>query len=304
MLVCAALVAIPGTAFAGGTVELSDAQTKYNEEGVRYVAEGEYQLAIHKFKASLTLGEANVTLLNLGRTLARMGRCTEAREVYDKVADAPAVSSPTPEEIASVLEKYRSELPETCPSVLSVACPEGATGVSIDGGDAVSCEAAATVEVEPGSHSVEAVGISASTDVEVAPEEWVEVELQPTVADETESGEEEGFVSTAVQPSGPSPLQTAGLVMAGVGGAALVTAAVLDGTWVSTQVDAFEGSGTQDDLDAATNAQNVNKIIIFSGAGLAVTGGVLWLLGRQPAETSLSLSWSGDAPTVSVRGTW
>jgi hypothetical protein len=307
-LLVSVLAFAPATAFAQpAEVELSDAQVAYNERGVEYVAEGEYELAAQKFRASLAIGEANVTMLNLGRTLARMGRCKEARQTYDRVSDAPAVASPTPEEIAGVLDKYRSELPDPCPSVLAVTCPDGATGVVVDGGTPVTCEAAATLEVEPGKHTVEAVGVQASAEVEVPAEEWLEVELERTVV-VTENSEPDTTVSTGVtvEKRGMSGLQTAGLVLAGVGGAAVVTGAILDGAWVQPAVAEYDDADAGSDLDAlyddATTRQTVNKVVILGGAGLAVTGGVLWLLGRQPADSTVAVGFSGDAASVSVQG--
>lgn len=105
----------PTVAGAQETVDLSATQEAYNDQGVALVADGEFQQAIQRFRASLAIGEANITWLNLGRTYQRVGDCAEAKEAYAHVESAPAVAAPTPDEIATVLKKYRSELPEECP---------------------------------------------------------------------------------------------------------------------------------------------------------------------------------------------
>ncbi len=285
----ACLLLLPSFALAQQPVQLSDYQINANDSGVKALIAQDFPSALANFQASLRLGEANITWLNLGRTYQKMGRCMEAKDAYAKAQDAPVISSPSPAEIASILKAYSDELPEVCPSTVTIKCEEGVKNPVLNGA-AVTCDTPLDWALGPLEITAENAQELVAADLSegesrilslvfLAPETKpsVVIKKQPTPAPSNEM----------------SGLKTTALAIGGLGVVALGTAVVLDATWVKTAVDDANSGKTQPLINEAESRQNMNKILIFSGAALALGGGVLYLLAPDETETALWI-----APTL------
>jgi hypothetical protein len=282
-MTAAFLMLLPSIAFAQASVDLSDYQVKANDNGVRALIAGDFPSALANFQSSLRLGEANITWLNLGRTYQKMGQCLDAKDAYSNAKTAPVVSSPTAEEIATIVKTYSDELPAECPSSVKIECAEGVENPVLNG---VSVLCGATVVSDAGPIHITAEHAQELSAQDLTPGESRVLNLaylEPAAA----------HPDIVKEPAPPSPadglsgLQTTGLILAGVGVATLGAAIILDATWVKTAVDDSNTAGTQDSFDEAEGRQFANKVLIFSGVALAVGGGVLYLL--SPDETQISL---------------
>lgn len=98
------------TQFANPTAE----QRRLNDEAARAIGLEDYTKAISFLEEALYIGELNVTYLNLGRAYQYMGKCEKAREALEAVAGAPAVRKPSPKFIAAKAREFLEELDETC----------------------------------------------------------------------------------------------------------------------------------------------------------------------------------------------
>jgi hypothetical protein len=92
--------------------QISERQTKLNDEAVSAIIRGEPERAVALLNESLAYGEANITYLNLGRAYQKLDKCAEAREAYAKVATAPAVEEPPANVVLQKTDEYLAELDE------------------------------------------------------------------------------------------------------------------------------------------------------------------------------------------------
>ena len=271
----------PSLVFAQDVVELSEYQLNANNEGVRALVEKDYSKAVGSFESSLRLGEANITWLNLGRTYQKMGRCLDARNAYEKAKTAPPVSSPTIDEVEKVRTAYASELPKVCPAVVTVKCTSGLT---ING---TPSECNQPHEVPPGAHTFAAAGNEKTVELTEGEFKTIAIEAQVAVTPPT---------TTPLQDDGFSTAEAVGLGVAGLGGVTMLTALILDYTYVRTKVDAAEASdATSETRTEATDAQGLNKVVLFTGVGLAVVGGLIYVFG--PEDSPQATVWL--APSLS-----
>lgn len=296
-MTAAFFVLLPSIAFAQASVELSDYQVKANDNGVRALIAGDFPSAVANFQSSLRLGEANITWLNLGRTYQKMGQCQDAKDAYSSAKTAPVVSSPTAQEIASILNTYSNELPAQCPSSVMVECEKGVENPVLNG---VSVLCGATVESAAGPIHVTADHAQKLSAEDLKPGESRVLKLaylQPEAPPQTDI-----IQQPAPAPAGLSGLQTTALILGGVGVATLGAAIILDATWVKTAVDDSNSARTQDAFDEAESRQGINKVLIFSGAALALGGGVLYLL--APDESQISLWITPTTEGAALGGTF
>ncbi len=91
---------------------ITERQTKLNEEAVSHIVKGKPELAVALLEESLAYGEANITYLNLGRAYQKLGNCQKARQVYAKVETAPVVEDPPAEVVNLKTAEYLAELDE------------------------------------------------------------------------------------------------------------------------------------------------------------------------------------------------
>lgn len=261
-------------------VELSPYQLDANDAGVKALIAEDYTGALANFQSSLRLGEANITWLNLGRTYQKMGRCKDAKDAYGKAEMASPVASPTAAEVALVLKNYRGELPDLCPTTVTVMCPSGVAQPSVNG---QTTDCAVATEVAPGTVVVTAEGTQPQ-EIELSEGEAAEITLHLVRVEAPEPLD--------APTSQVTTLQLVGLTTAGVGAAALVGALVYDQTVVASAKEDAERPGG--DVSAFEDAANFNKILIFGGAGLVVGGAVMYLVGG-PADNATAV-WV--TPTV------
>ncbi len=306
-LVCLAVLAATfapraTSAEDGGTMTPTDTQRAYNDRGVKHMFDGEFKQAATSFKSSLSLGESNIAWLNYGRALYQLGRCEEARAAYDEVADAPAVAAPSPQEIASVLQRFRTEWPTKCNATLQLECPDEEVTVRLDSGEPTACTES-PLAVTPGEHSVWVAEWDTSFDVTVTEEATLRLERPPEIL------EEEDSAGMAVSPA-PTPartdgsaLRTAGWTLAGAGAAALATSLILEFAWVSPRFEEYRAADTpaqwSERRESTRSAQNVNRGIVGLGAAVTAAGLVLVVLAPD-GRTALH----AGPGTIGIAGVW
>lgn len=283
-------------AWAQETTTLTDLQQAYNEEGVKFAAEGEYAQAVAKFQNSLTLGEANVTWLNIGRTYQRMGECMKAKDAYAKVPTAPAVESPGKADILKFLSSYQKELPKVCPATVIAECDAGQA--RLDGGEWTACPATFT-DLKPGTYTIDAQfgERTLSQQVEVKEGQTETVTLQAPVVDvavENVTETAEPRTQTNVLP----------IVIAGAGGAVLLTALVLDFAWLGELVEDAQGDDrTEKQVETARDAQSVNRALFATGGALFVIG-TIWYLIDPTTESAPQAQIVDGGATVGWSWIW
>ena len=303
------------TSASAQTVELTQTQRSYNDQGVAALASDDYSTAISSFEASLTMGAANIIFLNLGRAFQRSGQCLRAKQTYAKVADAPVVAAPTKAEVDAVLAKFQAELPQVCPSSVTVTCPQSSM-VTIDAGQPKQCDDQLEIEVQPGTHDIAARDLDGrvfNTSRDIGEGESVEVVVQfpepesdpvppEPVAEQPPPTPlpSEPAVAAEAAPDTPrrsSPIRVVGATIAGVGTAALVTGLILDATFVRSAVNACnDGPCTPDQHDEAKSRRALNAPILIGGTGLLAVGAVLYLVGGSSKDRGgVSLMFS-DGP--------
>lgn len=289
---------VPCAAF-GQSVTPTETQSRYNNEGVLEMQNDDYESAVARFQSSLALGELNITYLNLGRSYFRLERCLEAREAYDRVEDAPAVESPTTAEISAALEKFRADLDEACTATVVFQCDEPSR-VAIDDSRARRCEGELEWPVTPGTHTAVRADAPAEKQVEVGEGESVSVQLVPSrVAsgeDATEAGPEMGTdgVKKAAPPADDkmATKDIFGWFAIGSGAVLLLTYTLIDFTLISDSIDNVNERRNgppeeyQQALDTLESQKGLNRIVLISGATLAVVGTALFLWPEpEDAET-------------------
>ncbi len=298
-----------------GFVEATQAQSELNEEGVVAVNSGDYDKAISLFKASLKLGELNITFLNLGRTLAKSGRCQEAVEAYDSALSAPAVQTPSPEVIAQTIERFRQELTQQCPALITVVCePQGAL-LEVDGQEVGPCPQEA-VALRPGRHVLAAVQgeYRAEEVIEVEGMDRLEVSLTIEgipVEPEVPEGPEVGASS------GLSGWEIGGWSAVALGGAGLASALLVEQLVIAPDVDRLRDLQDEpnaqerfDTLKADTQTnQSLNLGLFVASSVLVASGVVMVLVGAQDdsqAPASAISPWllPGGDVGVGWQGRW
>jgi tetratricopeptide (TPR) repeat protein len=284
--------------------KLSRKQKQLNESGVKAIIDGDYEKAIELFNQSLELGELNVTYLNLGRAYAKLGRCNDALEKYDRMAVAPRVSSPTPEELYEILTRYRSELFDECPGKVILRCTPTTLLVSIDGAEPMPCPSAA-IELLPGEHTFVA------TLDEQRSETKAETKGMSTSYVDVELDFPQQFSSSEPPPlvhpdQGSSVMGLVGWTGVGLGAGILLAATLYDALAIAPAVDDFNAAVERSDMAAAVAlqssidaAQTANLVFFVSGSVLLAAGATLAiidLLQDQPSDNSLGF-WTGPEST-------
>jgi tetratricopeptide (TPR) repeat protein len=75
----------------------------------------EFETAAALLRSALELGALNILELSLGRALFRAGRCAEAEAAYARALEAPAVATPSRDDVRARVASYRADL-ATCPA--------------------------------------------------------------------------------------------------------------------------------------------------------------------------------------------
>lgn len=260
----------------------SEAQVQLYVKAIEAIDADNFEEAIDLLKSSLALGELNIIYLNLGRAYFKNGQCDEAEAAFAKVLTSPKIAEPSPDTIAATLEEFRGDLSQ-CPGTVEVACSPGSLTVSIDGAAPVPC-AEAPFLLPPGEHVL--TGVAGEKRAEAR----VQVESRKTHR-VTLNADPDPIAPPPPPPEpGMSTMSVTGLVIAGVGVAAMTTGIIVDQTALSSAIDdysaAVENASENEDAlrnDAETLQSRV--LLLYVGGGVAVAAGAtLFALGVQTAD--------------------
>ncbi|OIP31441.1 MAG: hypothetical protein AUK47_22460 [Deltaproteobacteria bacterium CG2_30_63_29] len=303
-----ALVALMGvTLFCSPLrADISKKQKKLNEKAVEQMMNGNYDDAVSLLEQSLAIGELNITYLNLGRAYAKAGRCQEALVAYDRMAVAPRVKSPSPDELYKVLVTYRDDLKLDCPGKVVIRCRPTEILVGVDGGNLETCPDQ-VFDLEPGEHifygEVEGVGSVERTETVIGMTTiYVDLVLDRPIQQVVAPQEVQ-------KPQESSALPTLGWGALGLGGGLLIAGLVTDLAVISPLVEEFDSAKKSFDSvrasalkDSIDTQQSINTAVFITGATfLAVGTGLLVydLMGDSEGDAKVSLAPNGAR--VSVR---
>ncbi len=238
-LVSSGLLLAP--ALAQEPSEPTQAQRELNDQGIEAIVAEEYMRAVRLFEASLDLGELNITFVNMARAYQRAGMCEEADQYYGRALEAPPVISPTPEQIAEVIETYRQEMRETCPGFLEPICDPAELSLFINDEGPEDC-AQGRFKLPPGEYTVrgEYEGESTEAEVEIEALRTTQLQIGLEITD-VGAPEGEGIAPLDPPPAAASPMEPwmwfAASGVAIVGGLAIDT---LPATARNQELDAMD----------------------------------------------------------------
>jgi hypothetical protein len=257
---------------------------------------GDFEKALELYRSAYERYPSEKILLNIAMILRQLHRDVEAVEAYHRYLIHPKADPTKREAVLQTLSEI-----ETRVGRIDIQVDEDGVHIFVDDRDAgEASQGHLVVHVSPGPHTLvaEKPGVGrAASDTDVGPGERAEIRLQL------------GRVAPATPPSPPSPaptpmlaearrdaadpgrtLKTAGLVVGGVGAAA-IAGGVYFGVRTKSLSDGLSGKYSTADL-ADAQAANRNMLISYSVAGAALaTGAVLYYLGVREQS---------DAPTVAV----
>ena len=150
----------------GALVVVPAAQDALLLEAADAARAGNLNLAEDKYRAALQIGELNIAYLGLARVVQRQGECRTAAQLWDQVATAPAAQPPYPgpDDLWSVIERYRKDDASLCHGTLVVRCPHGKPAVRVAGKVAACGD---RLDLPAGSYTVTAAGGAEGSSVTV-----------------------------------------------------------------------------------------------------------------------------------------
>ena len=310
--------ALPRTAIAGARIAVlggllamahpasaapSEAQVRF-EEGRALVKGGHPAEAIPKFIASIATEPTVAALLNLADCYERIGKLASAHARFRQAQELAKDKDPMRSEEA----RKRAEILEPRLSTITLLPPPQTEGVRVwvDGVEITAAEWGKPKPYDAGSHEVIAQDTHGTR-------RTATVVLGAEAARVTTPIELPTIAATVGPPppgaSGSSTARTAGLVVGGVGVAALITGTVTGILALGATSDLKDSCanypqcpadrrGELTDLDArARRFGTISTITIIAGAVLLATGAVMVLTapaaqtqGRAPAKSG---SWAG-----------
>lgn len=261
---------MPATAFAQ-----EDARAHFQRGQAAYET-GDYETAAQEWQRAYELDARPALQYNLAQAYERLGRLDDAVRAYHTYIDNTTPDDPRMETARARLASLEQRVSQT--SVHLTGGIEGAA-IFIDGQDRGRLPHPDPLRVEPGSHRivvradgyedfVSVVAVSPGRSAEVP------IELRPGVS---------GGASTGG--GGISPI---GIIVAGVGAAALIGGAITGGLALSSAGDAPSDTSPQAD-DARTLAL-VTDVLLPVGAAAAITGVILMFVLQDGAGGSASES--------------
>jgi len=244
----------------------------------------EYDKSIELLESALEYGRLNLIYMSLGRAYFRKGLCSQAATAYDQSLAAPQATDPPPQAVKARIEAYIDELETNCLGVLLARCTPPDALVRVDGGEPTSCSAG-SLEFAPGAHQIQVsyrdkqlqqeVVILGGREVRVAFDLGApEVEPEPIPPAE----------------AGMTPA-TWGWIGAGVGGAILVTAAVVELTVLGPAVEDFRADTSN--RPALDDAQGLQSVVLglYVAGGVVTAGGIVAALLLGNGEEAGALRW-------------
>lgn len=267
---------------------LNERQIGFFQKANAALSDDEVPRAIEFYKLALKEGENNVLLAALGRAHFRGGDCAEADAAYVRALEAPVVVQegvPSPEDVRVKIEEYRIGLRVDCSGQLALACEPGDIEVRIGDGARRPC-ADFPIKLEPGAYNVTAfqAGRSQDHEVRITGMETTTLNLK------FEASEVVAAAPTPEVEQGGAPWGAVGWVTAGVGGAVLLTAVLLDATALNTAIGDFKDAADarSPDEDALfDDAQRLQRVVLgayVAGVTLTAAGVVVALVAGGDAE--------------------
>ena len=260
---------------------------------------GQLGQAVVLIQSALALGEYNVLYLSLGRYLFKSGRCEEALDAYASALTAPAVQSPSPEQVRGFVEEYRSEVARECKGTVVLNCSPPDLMVEV-AGQPHRCGVG--FELRPGKYTVTGTkeGRVVSMPLRVAAMQTVSVDLVLGAPTEVSTGDPP---PGRVDPAQDDPtLRIVGWSLMG-GGAFVAGTGALFGYLTEERNDRVREITNSKPVDVA-EAESVAdeartfETIQFIGYGVgaaAVLGGLTLLLvdilseGEEPADQTVTV---------------
>ncbi len=289
----AALVASPSAARAGDAK--AEAQALLNE-GNQLAIDGEHPAALEKFREAYARYPSPKLLLNIGTTLRHMGRNAEAAASYEAYLRHPEADPKRTAEVRRLL----AEIDALVGRVRIEHQPPTST-VRLDGKPIAGTGGVAQGRADPGEHviTVEKPGMSTAVkSVTLAPRTDVHLTIQLTPPDQ----------KPIVVVYGPSARRTAGLVLGGIGAAALIAGGVT-GVLAKTTANAVaahcsRGGPSCDDegarLSSAAHAYaGASTATFIAGGAVFLAGGILFLTAPSLAPRSGAAPWRFTAGAAS-----
>lgn len=311
LCVCA-LVAAPGEARAQSSPTASltleaRAQALYQQGRERFFAE-DFEQARGLFQTSLDTVDSPNTRMYLGRALQRLGRNAEAYLMLDRAARDAATRAATEPRYTPTRDAARLEADALAPSIgwLIIEAPSAPEGINVrvNGHEVQRANVGVEMPLDPGEVTVEARAKGfrdAHHALTLSPgaHERVTVELEALPARRPLSSPSTPHADASAAPvmiSAPSSvgLRNAGIAAMVVGGAALITGGALrlvaqgryDTLLEQQQRDAVDTTLA----DEGDLAQTLSYAFLGAGAGVAVTGAVMFFVGARSHLVPLTVS--------------
>lgn len=263
------------TALAVPAMAQEDARAHFLRGEAAYET-GDYETAAQEWQRAYQLDPRPALQYNLAQAYERLGRLDDAVRAYRIYIENTTAEDPRMQTARARLASLEQRVSQT--SIVVTGGPEGAS-IFIDGQDRGRLPHPDPFRVEPGSHRivVRAQGFEDFVSVvAVSPGQsaQVPVEMRPGTS---------GTAST----TGGGGISPVGIIVASVGGAALIAGAITGGLALSTAGDAPSSTGAQ--ADDARMLALVTDILIPVGAVAAVAGVVLMFVLQDGGGGSASL---------------
>ncbi|HSQ67888.1 MAG TPA: hypothetical protein VLM85_31980 [Polyangiaceae bacterium] len=258
--------------------------------------------ALQRFSAADQIMHVPTTAFEVAQTQAMLGMLVEARDMLARILNTPArPGEPRPfREARAKAQKLDDDLAARMPAVvvrLHGAPDNAGATVTVDGVAMPSAVIGLSRAMNPGHHVIAASTAKmegrAEVDVGEAEKKEVTVELTPKAApgEEHDASVPLAKETPVVAPQGNGGARTFGLIMFGVGAAALAAGAVTGVLTLTTQADLSTqcpnhicGPASRDELSTANTLALVSTISFAAAGGFAVIGLVSYLVGKPKAE--------------------
>jgi hypothetical protein len=263
------------------------------DEGRRLMEQGKFAEACPKLESSQKLDPGAGTLMNLAACYEKNGQTASAWVTYTDAASAAAGRHPDWVEAAKA--KAAALEPKLSKLTIDVRAKTSGLVVKRDGVVLPEGTAGVPIPVDPGKHTIEATApdhAPFTTTVLVGADGAKQTVTVPEL--------EETKGTSAASGGGGSGVRTAGLAVAGVGGAGLVLGLVFGGLALGAKGSAGDNCSSDllhcnatgiDDLDKARTFATVSTIGIIAGGALLVGGLVLFFVApKKEAGPSVALS--------------
>lgn len=303
-LVILVLTLVSATAFAQDPADRATARDLFFE-GTRAAKQGDHAAAEVAFRKANALYPAPTAALGWARALVAQSRLVEAHEVYRAIIRSK-LDDDAGEAFVAAVDSARTEyrdnearLPRLRVTVAGPRVPE----VFLDGKPLSAASLGVKRFVDPGRHEIRAGGkgfVEQRRTVEVA-EGAVEA-----VAFELEAKEGQGGDDVPPPEPASSMWRPVGFVSMGLGGAALIGAAVTGGLYAGEAATVDEHCSElspgrfgcdQQGLDASDQAQtlgSVNTALLVAGTALVGVGLTLLLVSGDEQQAAIRVDLSGE----------